>query len=130
MACFVLIHGSMHGGWCWQELVRELERGTHAGGVGDPLARDVVRRAVVDARANDRKTEGPVDAAAHGVACCPHLRPTTYIQALQRCEPLVVVHRHHEIDRTGDGHPKRGLAGHRTPGLDPVRPGGIGTLNL
>ena len=31
MAVFVLIHGSMHGAWCWQLLVRELEaRGHHA----------------------------------------------------------------------------------------------------
>ncbi len=30
MTLFALIHGSMHGSWCWSELVRELERLGHA----------------------------------------------------------------------------------------------------
>lgn len=29
MALFALVHGSMHGGWCWQDLVAELERRGH-----------------------------------------------------------------------------------------------------
>lgn len=29
MANFVLVHGSMHGGWCWRDLVRELEERGH-----------------------------------------------------------------------------------------------------
>jgi len=29
MALFVLVHGSMHGGWCWRDLVPELERRGH-----------------------------------------------------------------------------------------------------
>jgi len=29
MALFALVHGSMHGGWCWRDLVPELERRGH-----------------------------------------------------------------------------------------------------
>ena len=29
MSLFALIHGSMHGGWCWQHLARELEQRGH-----------------------------------------------------------------------------------------------------
>ena len=29
MATFALVHGSMHGGWCWRDLVPELERRGH-----------------------------------------------------------------------------------------------------
>lgn len=29
MAVFALVHGSMHGGWCWRDLVPELERRGH-----------------------------------------------------------------------------------------------------
>lgn len=30
MATFALVHGSMHGGWCWERTVEELERLGHA----------------------------------------------------------------------------------------------------
>ncbi len=29
MSLFALIHGAMHGGWCWQRLVSELEKRGH-----------------------------------------------------------------------------------------------------
>lgn len=29
MACFVLVHGAWHGGWCWQRVVTELTRLGH-----------------------------------------------------------------------------------------------------
>ena len=30
MSVFALVHGSMHGGWCWRNLIPELERRGHS----------------------------------------------------------------------------------------------------
>jgi pimeloyl-ACP methyl ester carboxylesterase len=35
MSCFALIHGGAHGGWCWEEVVPELERRGHTSAAPD-----------------------------------------------------------------------------------------------
>jgi pimeloyl-ACP methyl ester carboxylesterase len=41
MAIFALVHGSMHGGWCWRDLIPELEQRGHRAFAPDLPCEDV-----------------------------------------------------------------------------------------
>jgi pimeloyl-ACP methyl ester carboxylesterase len=74
MATFALVHGSMHGGWCWRDLVPELERRGHAAVAPDLPCDDVEAGLVEYADAVEAALEGVADAGplvlvGHSLGC-------------------------------------------------------------
>ncbi len=64
MALFALVHGSMHGGFCWRDLVPELERLGHRAVAPDLPCDDVTAGLAEYADAVERSLEGVAGAEA------------------------------------------------------------------
>src|SRR4051812_3997175 len=87
------------------------QRLDHAGLLGLARARDVEGGPVVDAGADDRQADGDVDAGLDA-------------EDLDGPVPLVVVHRHDQVEVPAAGPEEDGVRRERSLGIDAARPGG------